>query len=121
MGIRVIFFISAVIFVGLLFFNSVQEVNGDPAARRGGSGGRGGGGSRIGGGGGGGWGSRGSKGSSYGTGSSKGLSGGYKPSKGGSSKSFARKHWKKAVAFGAGAVIGYQAGKLVHQNNMIYK
>ena len=120
MGIRVIFVISAVIFVGLLFFNSIPEVNGDPAARRGGSGGRSGGGSRFGGGGGG-QSSRGSKHSSYGTGSSKGLSGGYKPSKGGSSKSFARKHWKKAVAFGAGAVIGYQAGKLVHRNNMIYK
>ena len=119
MGIRVIVFISAAIFVGLLFFNSVQEVNSDPSPKRGsGSRGSSGGGSRWGGGGSS-WGGGSGKGSSWGKGPSKGLSGGYKPSKGGSSKSFARKHWKKAVAFGAGAVIGYQMGKLVRWNDMI--
>ena len=38
-------------------------------------------------------------------------SGSYKPKSSGSVKSFAKKHWKKAAAFGAGAYIGYKAHK----------
>ena len=50
-------------------------------------------------------------GKSYGGYKSK-SSNGYKSKSGGSVKSFAKKHWKKAVAFGAGAYIGYKAHKV---------
>ena len=50
-------------------------------------------------------------GKSYGGYKSK-SSNGYKSKSGGSVKSFTKKHWKKAVAFGAGAYIGYKAHKV---------
>lgn len=55
-----------------------------------------------------GWGSKSS--SSSGSYGSK-VSGGYKSK--GSKKSFIKKHWKKAAAFGAGAYVGHKVSKKV--------
>ena len=55
-----------------------------------------------------GWGSKSS--SSSGSYGSK-VSGGYKSK--GSKKSFLKKHWKKAAAFGAGAYVGHKVSKKV--------
>ena len=46
-------------------------------------------------------------------GSSASSKGGYRSLSGSSRKSFAQKHWKKAVAFGAGAYIGYKVSSKV--------
>ena len=71
----------------LLFTVVIQEVKGSPAPKKGGKGGGGkGGGSRS-------------------SGGSRTGGGGYKKSGGGGLKSFGKKHWKKAVAFGAGAYV----------------
>jgi len=108
MRFKAIFLVSALTLAGIILFTSIQEVNSSP--RRGGGGGSRGGSSS----------SRGSSsrgsssgGSRYGGGSyggskskSYGSSGGYKSKS--SSKSFAKKHWKKAVAFGAGAYVGHK-------------
>ena len=46
-------------------------------------------------------------------GSSASSKGGYRSVSGSSRKSFAQKNWKKAVAFGAGAYIGYKVSSKV--------
>ena len=79
--------ICAVTVATILLFTVVQEVKGSPAPKRGG-GGRGGGGRSSG-------------------GSRKG-GGSYKKSGGGGLKSFGKKHWKKAAAFGAGAYVAHK-------------
>ena len=98
------------IFIAIILFFWSPIVESSPTPRRGGGGGRSSGGrssyssgshSR-------GWGSK-SK-SSSGTSWNKAY--GANKSKG-SKKSFIRKHWKKAAAFGAGAYIGHKVSKKV--------
>ena len=86
--------LTTLIIAAIFLFASIQEVSGSPSPRGRGGGGREssrGGGSRF-------------SGGSWGKSSS-----GYKSKSSG--KSFAAKHWKKAVAFGAGAYVGHKISK----------
>ena len=80
---------TSLLFVYLLF--STTEIQGKGGGR---GGGRGGGFGSI-------------------FGSSASSKGGYRSVSGSSRKSFAQKNWKKAVAFGAGAYIGYKVSSKV--------
>ena len=99
-------------FIVIFVFSWAPKVESSPSPRRRG----GGGGSSYGGGRSSyssgsysrGWGSKSS--SSSGSYGSK-VSGGYKSK--GSKKSFLKKHWKKAAAFGAGAYVGHKVSKKV--------
>jgi len=115
MRVILILLLSALVVAGILLLTSVQEVNGSPSPkkRKGSSSSSSSSSSSA---------SSPSRPSSSSSGGSKSKSRGsffgggkkYKPKDSKvSKKSFAKKHWKKALAFGAGAYVGYKVAKLI--------
>ena len=95
------------VLIVVLFYIYIPNVESSPFPKR-----KSGGGGRS-------YGGRGSYGGSSYSGGGRGSSsyggsksyGGYKSKGSSSGKSFVKKHWKKAAAFGAGAYLGYQGYK----------
>ena len=106
MNIKVLRFGISFALIGIIFYVFIPNAESSPFPKgRSGGGSRGGGrssysGSSY---------SRGGRGSSSYGGSKS--SGGSKSKGSSSGKSFVKKHWKKAAAFGAGAYIGYKGYK----------
>ena len=98
MNIKVLRFGILFALIGIIIYVFIPNAESSPFPK-----GRGGGGSR------GSSYSRGGRGSSSYGGSKS--SGGSKSKGSGSGKSFVKKHWKKAAAFGAGAYLGYKSYK----------
>ena len=100
MNIKVLRFGISFALIGIIFYVFIPNAESSPFPKgRSGGGSRGGGRSSY-------------SGSSYSRGGRGSSSYGGSKSKGsGSGKSFVKKHWKKAAAFGAGAYLGYKSYK----------